>query len=58
LVKTAIEANAPPKAWEPVSPIKISAGCELYQRKAKREPAREEANTDSVQRWEYKGTFR
>ena len=38
-VITATAANAPPKASDPVSPIKTLAGCALYRKKPRQAPA-------------------
>ena len=40
-MSTATTAMAPPKPSEPTSPMKISAGCALYQRKPRLAPVME-----------------
>ena len=44
LVTTARHPSAMPRASEPVSPMKMSAGCELNQRKPMQAPASAPAN--------------
>jgi hypothetical protein len=56
LVKTAIEANAPPKAWGTrITHKNFRWDASYTQGKLKGEPAGEEANTDKCPALGYKG---
>src|SRR6476646_896130 len=51
LMITATVPMAPPSASEPTSPIKISAGCALYQRKPMLEPTMAPQKTVTSATW-------